>query len=354
MKLKEIAGLIDGSVIGDGETEISGVAGVSEAGEGDIIFISSVKYFQAVKESRAAAVIVKDAVTDLDKPQVTVANPQLAFAQLLGHFYVKPHPYKGISEKAFVSPSASIEENVTVYPLAYIAEGVAIGRDTVIYPGVFIGEKSVIGEGCVVYPNVTIREGVTVGSRVIIHAGAVIGADGFGYVFDGQAHRKIPQVGGVTIEADVEIGANTTIDRATTGMTVIGRGTKIDNLVQIGHNVKVGQNAIFVAQVAIGGSSDIGDGVILGGQAGVADHITIEAGTMAAAQSGITGKAGKVKKGIYGGTPALPIDEALRAAMIYAKLPEMREKINELEKKIKLLSEQKSRESEAGSQKSEG
>jgi UDP-3-O-[3-hydroxymyristoyl] glucosamine N-acyltransferase len=340
MKLEEIAKFIDGRVIGDGGIEVSGVSGLSEAGAGDITFLSEGKFLPQAKESKAAAVIVKEVIAELNKPQISVANPQLAFAQLLGHFYIRPIPSKGTSEKAFVSPSAVIGSNVTIYPFAFVADDAIVGKDSVIYPGVFIGEKSVIGEACIIYSNVTVREGVTIGSRVIIHAGAVIGADGFGYVFDGQEHRKIPQVGGVIVEDDVEIGANTTIDRATTGMTVIGRGTKIDNLVQIGHNVKIGRNAIFVAQVAIGGSSNVGDGVILAGQVGVADHVTIEAGTIAGAQTGLTGKAGRVKKGVYGGTPALPINEAIRAAMVYAKLPELRDKIRELEDKIKSLSGQ--------------
>ncbi len=338
MKLKEIAELIDGRVIGNSEIEVSGVSGLSEAREGDITFLSDGRFLAQAKESRAAAVIVKEVITGLDKQQIVAVNPQLAFAQLLGHFYVKPIPNKGTSEKAFISPSAMIGGNVSIYPFAYVANDAAIGKDSVIYPGVFIGEKSFIGEGCTIYSNVTIREGITIGNRVIIHSGAVIGADGFGYVFDGQEHCKIPQVGGVVIEDDVEIGANTTIDRATTGMTVIGRGTKIDNLVQIGHNVKIGRHAILVAQVAIGGSSDIGDGVILAGQVGVADHVTIEAGTIAGAQTGLTGKAGKVKKGVYGGTPALPINDAIKAAMVYAKLPELRDKIRELEEKIESLS----------------
>src|SRR5512135_1024337 len=211
MKLKDIALLIEGRVIGDGDVVISGVAGLSEAAEGDITFLTGVKHLKEAKESRAAAVIVRDGIEGLDKPQIACANPQLAFAVLLGHFYVKPHPHTGISENAVVSPSAEIGENVTVYPFAYIAGGAGIGRDCVIYPGVFIGENSRVGEGCTIYSNVTIRENVSVGSRVIIHPGAVIGADGFGYVFDGRAHYKIPQVGSVVIEDDVEIGANTTI-----------------------------------------------------------------------------------------------------------------------------------------------
>ena len=334
MKLKDIALLIEGRLIGNGEVEISGVAGLSEAGDGDITFLSGIKLLKDARESRVAAVIVKEGIEGLEKPQIACANPQLAFALLLGHFYVKPHPFQGISEKAFVSPSASIGENVTVYPFAYIADNANIGKDSVIYPSVFIGAGSKVGATCLIYSNVTIREGVTVGSRVIIHPGAVIGADGFGYVFDGQAHRKIPQVGTVIIDDDVEIGANTTIDRATTGATVIGRGTKIDNQVQIGHNVKVGRGVILVSQVGIGGSSTLGDGVILGGQAGVADHATIETGTMLGAKGGFMGT---VKKGIYSGGPAIPHRDWLKSTAIFAQLPEMKKKIHELEEQIKAL-----------------
>ena len=334
MKLRDIGLLIEGRLIGNGEVEISGVAGLSEAGDGDITFLSSIKLLKEARESKAAAVIVKEGIEGLEKPQIACANPQLAFALLLGQFYVKPHPFKGISEKAFVSPSASIGENVTIYPFAYIADNANIGKNSVIYPGVFIGEGSKVGATCLIYSNVTIREDVTVGSRVIIHPGAVIGADGFGYVFDGQAHRKIPQVGTVIIDDDVEIGANTTIDRATTGATVIGRGTKIDNQVQIGHNVKVGRGVILVSQVGIGGSSTLGGGVILGGQAGVADHATIEAGTMLGAKGGFMGT---VKKGIYSGGPAIPHRDWLKSTAIFAQLPEMKKKIHELEEQIKAL-----------------
>ncbi len=343
MKLKEIVELVGGRLIGDGETEISGASGLEDAAYGDIIFVSDQKHLSLAKESRASAVIVKEAADGLNKPQIAVGNPQLAFAKVLGHFYVKPHPYEGISDRAVVSSSASIGENVTVYPFAYIAAGVTIGKDCLIYPGVFIGEKSSIGDGSIIYPNVTIRERVTVGQRVIIHSGAVIGDDGFGYVFDGQAHSKIPQVGGVVIEDDVEIGANTTIDRATTGATVIGRGTKIDNLVQIGHNVKVGKSCILVSQVGIAGSSVLGDGVILGGQAGVADHVTIESGTMLGAKGAFMGI---VKQGIYAGIPAIPRRDWLKSTAIFAQLPELKKKVRELEERLKTIQGTENKEGE--------
>lgn len=334
MKLKDVTTIINGELIGDGEIEINGVAGISDAKDGDITFLSSAKLLKVLRNSRAAAVIVKEPVEGIERPQIIAKNPQYAFAKLLSHFYVKPHPYKGIHKNAYISDRAVIGQNVTIYPFAYISDGVSIGSETVIYPGVFIGEGSSVGESCIIHPNVTIREGVTIGNRVIIHAGSVIGSDGFGYVFENSAHQKIPQVGGVIIGDDVEIGANVTIDRATTGNTLIGKGTKIDNLVQIGHNVSIGENVILVAQVGIGGSSEIGDSVILGGQAGVADHTVIEAGTMVGAKGGAMGQ---MNRGIYSGILPMPHKEWLKANAIFAKLPELNKKIKELEEKIKAI-----------------
>ncbi len=240
--------------------------------------------------------------------------------------------HRGISENAFISEEAEIAPNVTIYDFAYVSGKVRIGQGSVIFPGVFIGEACDIGEECTIYPNVTIRENTVIGNRVIIHPNSVIGADGFGYVFEEGRHYKIPQVGNVLIEDDVEIGAGVTIDRATTGSTVIGKGTKIDNMVQIGHNVRVGSNVILVAQVGIGGSSSIGDNVVLGGQAGVADHTVIDAGTMVAAKSGVMGE---VKRGVYGGVPMIPHRDWLKATALFARLPELKKRIEALEKKLK-------------------
>lgn len=334
MRLKEIATLIDGKVIGDKEVEITGVSGISDAKEGDITYLASTKWLKELKNSSASAVILKEYIEGIKKPQVTTKNPRYAFARLLFNFYAKPHSYKGISEKAYVSDKAHIGHNVTIYPLSYISDGVKIGDETIIYPGVFIGENSVVGNDCLIYSNVTIRENVTVGSRVIVHAGAVIGSDGFGYVFERGMHQKIPQVGGVTVGDEVEVGANVTIDRATTGNTIIGKGTKIDNLVQIGHNVRLDENVILVAQVGIGGSSNIGDGVMIGGQAAIADHVTIEAGAMIGARSGVIGR---VSKDIYSGAPAIRHRDWLKTMAVFAKLPELNKKIKELEEEIKKL-----------------
>lgn len=336
MKLRELAELLDGEVRGDETIEITGATGISDAGEKDITFLTNSKLVKEIRMSRAAAVLVKDFVPDLAKAQVRTKNPLYAFAKLLSHFYVRRIAPGGISKNAFISGEAEIAPDVTISDFSYISGRARICSGAVIFPGVFIGEDCVIGHDCIIYPNVTIRENTVIGDRVIIHPNAVIGSDGFGYVFEDGRHNKIPQVGNVRIEDDVEIGAGATIDRATTGTTVIGRGTKIDNLVQVGHNVQVGRNVILVAQVGIGGSSSIGDGSMLGGQAGVADHASVEAGTMIAAKSGVMGE---VKRGVYGGAPIIPHREWLRAAAIFNKLPELKKRIEDLEKRLSLLEE---------------
>lgn len=339
MKLSEIAHFFNAKIEGDSEIEISGVKGFEEAQEGDITYISSSKYATLAQNSKASAFIVKEKISDLNKPQLITENPQFVFAKLLEMFYMKPQPYKGVSEKAIIASTAHIGKNVTVYPFVYIEDDVKIGDNTVIYPFTFIGKETSIGSDCIIYPNVTVRERVKIGNRVIIHAGTQIGSDGFGYIFHEGKHHKIPQVGGVIIEDDVEIGACVTIDRATTGNTFIGKGTKIDNLVQIAHNVKIGQNVIIVAQVGIAGSSQVGDGCILAGQVGISDHVEIEAGTIITAQSGVM--PGKVQKGVFSGSPIMPHREWLRTNAIFQKLPELYKKLKEVEEKIKQLEKQK-------------
>ncbi len=331
MRLKDLAERIGAKPVSDADPEIKGVAGIDSAGEGFLTFVTSRKLIPSLRASRAAAVIVKEPLEGMVIPQIVAENPLLAFARALEVFYVKPRRPGGVMPGAVVSESARLGRDVTVYPMSFLAEGVSIGDRTVIYPGVFIGEGSSVGGDSVIHPNVTIREGVTIGSRVIIHAGAVIGADGFGYVFDGGRHCKIPQVGGVIVEDDVEIGAAVTIDRATTGNTRIGEGTKIDNLVQVGHNVRIGKHCIIVAQVGIGGSTEIGDHVTLAGQVGVADHVNIEDGCIVGAKSGVHGR---LRKGVYSGIPVMPHIKWLKTRALYERLPEMQKKIRELEEKI--------------------
>ena len=334
MKLKEIASLLNGEILGDHDVEITGVSGVSEAKEGDITFVASKKYEKDISASRASCILVKEPLAGTAIAQLRVANPHLAFAKLLEHFYVAPQKPTGISEDAVVAETAAIGKGVSIYPFAYVAAGASIGGGSIIHPYVFIGENTTIGENCILYPHVTLRENVKIGNRVIIHSGTVIGSDGFGYVFDEGKYYKIPQVGGVLIEDDVEIGSNTSIDRATTGNTIVGRGTKIDNLVQVGHNVRVGSNSILVGQVGIGGSSELGDYVTLGGQVGIADHAKIDSGAMLGAQSGVMGS---VPKGVYSGSPAMPHREWLKAQAVFARLPELYKKMKELEDKMREL-----------------
>jgi len=334
VKLREIASLLNGEVIGDPDIEITGVSGINSAQEGDITFLSADRYRKHLSGSKASCVMVKEVIDGLNMTQLKVSNPHLSFAKILGHFYVKPQKPIGISEDAIVSAKATIGKDVSIFPFSYISDGVSIDDRTIIYPYVFAGHNTTIGKDCVIYPNVVLRENVKIGNRVIIHSSSVIGSDGFGYVFEEGRHYKIPQVGGVIIEDDVEIGSNVSVDRATTGNTVIGEGAKIDNLVQIAHNVTIGKNSIIVAQAGIGGSTEIGDFVTLAGQVGVADHAKIESGTMIGAQSGVMGN---ISKGIYSGSPIIPHREWLKAQVIFAKLPELHKKIRELEEKLKEL-----------------
>lgn len=337
MKLKDIASLVKGEIIGPPDAddiEITGVSGIHDAQEGDISFIAAQKYLKKLTACKASCVIIKEALPDITVTQLKVANPYLAFAQLIEHFHVKPKKSSGISDGSMIAEHSHIADDVTIFPFSYISDGVTIGSGTVIYPYVFIGENTVIGQQCVIYPHVTLSDSVRIGNNVIIHSGSVIGSDGFGYVFDEGRYHKIPQVGGVIIEDDVEIGSNVSVDRATLSNTVIGKGTKIDNLVQIAHNVKIGNNSVIVAQVGIGGSTEIGDFVTLAGQVGISDHAQIDSGTIIGAQSGMRGH---VTKGTYIGSPALPQRDWIKAQALFAKLPALNKKIKELEEKIREL-----------------
>ncbi len=334
MNINEFAESISGVVIGDGQKIITGVSGVKEADAGDITFITSAKYLKYLEGSKASCVIVGEVIPDLPITQIRIRNPYYGFAKAIECFYPKAVHKPAISAGAFIADDASIGSGVSIYPFAVISDHAVIGDNSVVMPGVFIGENVKIGRNCLIYPNVTIREGVALGDNVIIHAGAVIGSDGYGYVFEGGVHYKIPQVGGVIIEDDVEIGSNVSVDRATLGNTIIGKGAKIDNLAQIAHNVTVGDNCLIIAQAGIAGSARIGDFVVMGGQSAVADHSTVEAGAVIAAQSGIKGN---ISKGVYAGSPAIAHSTWLRAQALYAKLPEMHKKIRELEERIQGL-----------------
>jgi UDP-3-O-[3-hydroxymyristoyl] glucosamine N-acyltransferase len=331
VKLKDIASLLDGELSGSPDGEIRDVKGMDEAAEGDIAFVAGKKQLKKAAESRASCLLVAEFAPSIQAAQIKVADPQYAFAVLLGHFHPVPRPPAGVDGRAFVAEDARLAEDVSVQAFAYISSAASIGRGTVIYPGVYIGEGAAVGEDCVLCPGVVLMHGVEVGNRVTIHANSVVGSDGFGYMQREEKNVKIPQVGGVIVGNDVEIGAAVAIDRATAGNTVIGRGTKIDNLAQIAHNVKIGENSIIVAQVAIGGSPTVGNNVMLGGQAGIADHAIIEDGTLVGAKGGVMGT---LKRGIYSGSPVIPHRDWLKASALFAKLPELNRRIALLEKKL--------------------
>jgi UDP-3-O-[3-hydroxymyristoyl] glucosamine N-acyltransferase len=336
-RLKELAQWVNGTVVGDGEIEISGVAAIEEARLGEITFVANPKYLPKLSETHASAVIVSKEVTQADKPLLCVTNPYLAFAKILTLFSHKPYQPKGIDSNTWISPTATLGRDLTLYPFVYIGDHCSIGDRVTLYPGVYIGEDSSIGEDSILYPNVSVYSGTVIGKRVILHSGVVVGSDGFAYVKEGKKNVKIPQVGRVEIEDDVEIGANTTIDRATFGKTIIRRGVKIDNLVQVAHNVVIGEDSILCAQVGISGSTKIGSNVTLAGQVGVVDHIEIGDNVMVGAQAGVTHRL-PPNQG-YVGSPALPHREFLRANAVFPKLPEMRKILIDIEKRIKKIEE---------------
>ncbi|MDO8445945.1 MAG: UDP-3-O-(3-hydroxymyristoyl)glucosamine N-acyltransferase [Deltaproteobacteria bacterium] len=330
--LKELAELVEGEVSGNGELLIKGVAPLESAAEGYIAFITSPKYAESLKTTSASAVIVPLDMKVEGKDLILSKNPQLAFAKLLTLYTSKTYISKGIDRRAFIGRNPLIGKDVTVYPFAYIGDHVEVGDRTVIHPRAHIGNGCTLGEDVVIYPNATIMDGCIIGNRVIIHAGAVIGSDGFGYARDWKKHYKIPQVGIVRIDDDVEIGANTTIDRASFGRTWIKSGTKIDNLVQVAHNVVIGEDSIIVAQVGIAGSSKIGNNVILAGQAAISDHVTIGDNVTVGGQSGVISDIPDNQ--VMSGYPTIPHREWLKASLTFPHLPEMRKSINELKKKV--------------------
>ena len=314
---------------------ITGVRGVEEAQAGDLTFIANPRYRKMLAQSRASAVIVSSETGHSDKNLIIVKDPYSALAQALALFYPEKQPYHGISSDSSIDEHAAIGEDVTIYPGVSVGKGSRIGRGTTLYPGVSICHDVSIGEDTVLFPNVTIYRRCIIGNRVILHAGVVVGSDGFGFANPGRDNTKVPQTGIVQIDDDCEIGANTTIDRGTLGKTWIQRGTKIDNLVQIAHNVVIGEQSIVVAQVGISGSTRIGKSVIVGGQAGIIGHIEIGDNVMIAAQSGIHEGIGS--NSIVSGSPHMPHRDWLRTQACLQRLPEMRKTIKDLSHRIALL-----------------
>lgn len=331
--LSEIANRISGELAGGyGDIVISNVASLQDASAGDISFLAHRRYLKDLQETNASAVVLPRDIPFDRLPSIRVEDPYYAFSQLLHIFYDTPYIPAGVDNRAVVGREPQIGRDVTIYPYVYIEDEVSIGNNVIIYPWTFIGKGSSIGEYSIIYPNVTIRERCSIGRRVIIHSGAVIGSDGFGFVQRKGIHHKIPQVGGVIIEDDVEIGANTTVDRGTVGNTVIKRGTKIDNLIQIAHNVTVGEDCLFAAQSGIAGSAQLGSHVTLAGQAGVTGHIRIGDNVTVAGQSGVTKD---IKDGqTVSGMPAIPHREWLKAMAVFEDLPGLKRRLSKLEDMI--------------------
>ena len=332
--LREIADLVNGTVSGDGDIEIHGVTNIDDATAKDIAFAVA-PHLDKAALSPAAAVIIPDTVTEFSKPAIRVENPRAAFVHLLKLFTPKVIVAPGVHETAIIGKNCIIGKNVSILPYAVIGDQVKIGDDTIVYPHSYIGNQVAVGNGCLLYSNTTVYDGCRIGNQVIIHSGAVVGSDGFGYITVSGRHQKVPQVGNVVIEDDVEIGANVTIDRATTGSTIVKKGTKIDNLVHLAHNVVVGENCFFVAQTGIAGSVKVGNHVTFAGQSGCAGHLTIGDNCVFAARSA---PIGDVPAGsFYAGFPARPHKDWLRSQASGNKVPDLIKKIRDLEKRLASL-----------------
>jgi UDP-3-O-[3-hydroxymyristoyl] glucosamine N-acyltransferase len=333
MTLKEIAERLGCRLEGDGTIEVQRVAGLDQAGPGDLTFFANPKYAPALRRTRASAVIVGEGAPPAPCAVLRASDPYLSFAHAITLFDDVKKPALGIDSMSRVAGDARMGQHVSIGPFVSIGAGVSVGDRTVIYPNVSIGDRVIIGSDCVIHSQAAIRERTRIGDRVIVQNGAVLGGDGYGFVTrpDG-THQKIPQISIVVIEDDVEIGANTTIDRPAVGETRIQAGTKIDNLVQIGHGVRIGTNSLLAAQVGIAGSTVIGNSVVLGGQVGVAGHVEIGDRAKAVGQSGITNS---LPEGAFvSGYPAIDNREWLKSSVIFRKLPELRKRLAELEDRV--------------------
>ncbi len=337
--IKELADFLGCTLEGEGAAHISGVASPASARAEDLIYVESPRHLDRAAASAAKCMVIVPGLALPGKILLRAANPKLAFARA-AEWLLPPAPIaKGIHPTAVIATSAKLAPGATVGPYAVIEEDVQIGAGTEIGAFCFLGRGAQLGEGCRLYPRVTLYAGARLANRVILHSGAVIGSDGFGYVADGAKRRKFPQVGEVEIQDDVEIGANTTIDRGSLDCTEIGAGTKIDNLVHIAHNVSIGENTVIAAQTGISGSVVIGKNVAFGGQAGLGDHCEIEDGAVVGGQAGIL--PGKIVRSgqIVWGTPARPLDKFKEQFAWFSRLPKLAERVKRLENRILLKGE---------------
>jgi UDP-3-O-[3-hydroxymyristoyl] glucosamine N-acyltransferase len=338
LKLRELAERLECRLEGDGEIDIARVAGIEHAQTGDLTCLANARYRDRLSTTRASAVIVAttEPAAGSRAALLRCDHPYLAFARALEHFAPTMAPAAGVDPHASVSPTARIGEGVSIGAFAVVGDAAVIGARTIVFPHVVIGPGATVGDACVIHARVSIRERVRIGHRVVLQDGVVLGADGFGFAREADGtHVKIPQHGDVVIEDDVEIGANTTVDRPAVGETRIGAGAKIDNLVQIAHGVSVGKRALLAAQVGIAGSTTVEDDVVLAGQVGVAGHLRIGRGVVATAQTGVPNSvdAGEM----ISGYPAIPNRDWLKASAVFRQLPELKKRIAELERRLAAL-----------------
>jgi len=335
LPLKKIARVVGGKVLGNDSIIISGIRSLDEAVPGDICFFADSRYKESLAKTRASAVIVPEKNSLFKGTQVVVSDPSLAYARV-AELLAPPVPrYPGISKRAFVHKKSRIGKNVSIYPMVYVGKDAVIGDDATLFPGVFVGERVKIGKRTLIYPNVSILQDCIIGNDVILHAGTVVGGDGFGFAREGSVPVKIPQIGTVQIDDEVEIGCNNCIDRAALGKTWIKRRVKTDNLVQIGHNVVIGENTVIVAQAGISGSVHIGCDVVIGGQVGIIDHIEIGDRAMIGSGSGV---AKSVSPGeVVSGYPAMPHRLFLRTSGLIKRLPQFNNRLRNLESRLEEL-----------------
>jgi UDP-3-O-[3-hydroxymyristoyl] glucosamine N-acyltransferase len=332
MTAAEIAAHLHGQVLGDASIQLQGFAPADSAKPGDLTFAENQDYFARAEQSAASAILVDGNHTSSKKVLIRVAKARVAYAKVLGLFYPPAQFAAGIHATAVIDGTCQIDPSAHIGPHCVVGARARIGAKSVLESGNHVGTDCLIGESVRLFPNVVLYAGTELGNRVSIHAGTVVGADGFGYVFDQGAHRKVPQIGNVIIQDDVEIGANVTIDRGSLGSTIIGKGTKIDNLVQIGHNVVIGDHCIVVAQVGIAGSTNLGAHVTLAGQVGVAGHLKIGNKVTVEAQSGVMNNIPDGEKWL--GAPAMPDRQTKRMWIAMQRLPELLQRVNELEKRL--------------------
>lgn len=336
LTLKEIADAVNGKVVGDGTIEVTGINSLGNASSGELSFFSDRRYKDQVKGTNASALLVSQPLDIFDGSQIVVTDPRLAQVKIVGMFAPPAAEFSGISDKAVIADSSLIGDKVSIYPLAYVGEDAVIGDDVTLYSGVFIGDRVRVGKGTIIYPNVTIMNDCIIGNNVIIHAGTVIGSHGFGFVKEGSRNLKVPQIGIVQIDDEVEIGANNCIDRATMGKTWIQKGVKTDNLIQIAHNVVIGEGTLIAAQTGLSGSVEIGHDVVIAGQVGMTDHIKIGDRVMIGPGSGL---AKSVPSGeIVSGRPiVMPQRHYLKVSNLVVRLPELFNRLRGLEKKIERI-----------------